>query len=150
MKRSTFNFIADIIRDYPLYDQHIKQREEELMNKFQEFKDENVGGGRAQNKRDENVENMAITLAEDKELVNLKRNEQAVRKTLLQCASNDKIPSLLDNITYDIIEEMYIHEMSMYTLQGIAMKTNLSVSQVKKKRQAFFETVARERGISIR
>jgi RinA family phage transcriptional activator len=139
-----------MIREYPLYDQHIKQREDELMNRFQEMQDENVGGGRAQNKKDESVADMAITLAEDKELINLKRNEQAIRKTLLKCASNDKIPALLDNITYDIIEEMYIHEMSMYTLQGIAMKTSLSVSQVKKKRQAFFEAVAHERGISTR
>lgn len=35
------------------------------MNNFQEFKDENVGGGRAENKKDESVANMAITLAED-------------------------------------------------------------------------------------
>ncbi|MCI1699455.1 MAG: transcriptional regulator [Liquorilactobacillus sp.] len=137
MKRSIFNYIADIIREYPTSEMYIKKREDELINRFQEFKDENVGGGRAQNKKDEGVECMAITLAEDRRLNNLKRNEEAVRKILESS----------DPVTRDIIYELYLRENCILTLEGIAQEAHLSGTAVKKRRLKFFEKVAAELGL---
>ncbi|MFT9411556.1 hypothetical protein [Liquorilactobacillus hordei] len=149
MKRSTFNYIADMIRDYPASEEYIRQRRQELTNKFKEFKDENIGGGRALNKKDESVADTAITIAEDKELNNLKLNQLAVENALKKCIqSADK--GILDNITYDIIYELYLREIAILNLDGIANKSHLSLSQVKKRRLRFFEEVARQRGISTK
>lgn len=137
MEREVFNYIAMIVRDYPTSEMYIHQRERELMNKFQEFKDENVGGGRAQNCKNESTERMAITLAEDRRLNNLKKNEEAVRKAL----------ELSDQITKDIIYELYLRENCILTLEGIAQKAHLSVAAVKKRRIKFFEKVAAEIGL---
>lgn len=137
MKRSLFNYIADIIREYPTSEMYIKRREDELINRFQEFKDENVGGGRTQNKKDEGVECMAITLAEDRRLNNLKRNEEAVRKILESS----------DPVTRDIIYELYLRENCILTLEGIAQEAHLSRSQVHRRRDNFFKEVAKELGL---
>lgn len=137
MEREVFNYIAMIVRDYPTSEMYINRREQELMNKFQEFKDENVGGGRAQNRKDESTERMAITLAEDRRLNNLKKNEEAVRKALESS----------DQITKDIIYELYLRENCILALEGIAQKAHLSVAAVKKRRIKFFEKVAAEIGI---
>jgi len=137
MKREVFNYIAMIVRDYSTSEMYIHQRERELMNKFQEFRDENVGGGRAQNRKDESTERMAITLAEDRRLNNLKKNEEAVRKALESS----------DQITKDIIYELYLRENCILTLEGIAQKAHLSVAAVKKRRIKFFEKVAEEIGL---
>lgn len=116
---------------------YIKKREDELINRFQEFKDENVGGGRAQNKKDDGVECMAITLAEDRRLNNLKRNEEAVRKVLESS----------DPVTRDIIYELYLRENCILTLEGIAQEAHLSRSQVHRRRDNFFKEVAKELGL---
>jgi RinA family phage transcriptional activator len=137
LKRSKFNYIADIIREYPVIDGYIHNREVELTNKFQEFKDENVGGGRALNKRDESVADMAITMAEDKRLNNLRKNERAVRESLQES----------DPITQDIIYELYTRENCVYTLEGLAQKAHLSLAAVKKRRLRFFEKVAEKLGL---
>lgn len=132
-----FNYIADIIREYPVSETYIKKREDELMNKFQEFKDENVGGGRAQNRKDDGVEQLAITLAIDKRIENIKRNQEAVGKALENSAPE----------TQDIIYELYLRENAIYNTEGVAQKVNLSVSQVRRRRNKFFEKVAIERGL---
>ncbi|MFT8823480.1 transcriptional regulator [Liquorilactobacillus satsumensis] len=137
MEREVFNYIAKIIRDYPTSEMYINRREQELMNKFQEFRDENVGGGRAQNRKDESIEHMAITLAEDRRLNNLKKNGEAVRKAL----------QVSDKITEAIIYELYLRENCILTLEGIAQKAHLSVAAVKKRRIKFFEKVAEEIGL---
>lgn len=137
MEREVFNYIAKIIRDYPTSEMYINRREQELMNKFQEFKDENIGGGRAKNQRDESTERMAISLAEDRRLNNLKRNEEAVHKAL----------QASDEITGDIIYELYLRENCILTLEGIAQKAHLSGTAVKKRRLKFFEKVAEELGL---
>ncbi len=137
MKRSTFNYIADIIREYPTIDEYIHRREQELMYKYQEFKDENVGGGSALNKRDESVAELAITVAEDRRLNNLRRNERVVRESLVES----------DAITKDIIYELYTRENCVYTLEGLAQKAHLSLAAVKKRRLRFFEKVAEKLGL---
>lgn len=136
MEKEVFNHIAKIIYDYPSIDKYIHDREQALMYKYQEFKDENVGGGRAQNKRDEGVAYMAITIAEDRRLTSLRQAETAVRRSLESS----------DAITRDIIYELYLRENCILNLEGVAQKAHLSVSGLKKRRLKFFEKVAEKLG----
>lgn len=137
MKKALFDYIALLISEYPDTEEYIAKREDELMNKFQDFKDENVGGGRAQNVKDEGVANMAVTLIDDRNIINIKRNAEAVGKCLDDC----------DDITYRIIYELYLKKHQKYTLDGVVDLVHISKSQVVKRRRRFFEAVAAERGL---
>ncbi|KRM95972.1 hypothetical protein FC19_GL001453 [Liquorilactobacillus aquaticus DSM 21051] len=127
-----------MIRDYPSAEEYIRRREQELMYRYQEFKDENVGGGRAENKKDEGVAQMAITIATDRRIENIKRNQKAVGQALKNSGE----------ITQDIIYELYLRENGIYNTEGVAQKAHISVSQVRRKRNKFFELVAEERGLA--
>ncbi|KRM91480.1 hypothetical protein [Liquorilactobacillus cacaonum] len=120
METSTFNYIAQIISEYPITDMYIGRLEKEK----------------------------EITVVKHKELVYLRDNQRAVGRVLKKCITSVG-KGVFDNITYDIIYELYLRETAILNLDGIANKTHLSVSQVKKRRQAFFKEVARERGIRI-
>lgn len=148
VKRSIFNYLAEIIRDYPNTSQYVSDRRQEIMYRHQEEVDENVGGGKQQGKRDESTENMVITLAQDKRLRLLEEHAKAVEKCLKKCATYEGV-GLLDQTTYDIIYELYITEFQRYSLEGVAMKCNLSVRQARNKREAFFEQLGKELGIKV-
>ncbi|WP_283679937.1 transcriptional regulator [Lentilactobacillus sp. Marseille-Q4993] len=137
MEKALFNYIAEIISDYPETDHYIKEREDELMNQFQEFKDENVGGGRAQFKQNTGVEDMAITLSEDRKLNNLRRHAIAVKKCL----------DTSDDTTNLIIKELYLQKHQYLTIAGVAAKVYLSDRAVRERRNRFFESVAKELGL---
>lgn len=137
LKKALFDYIAEIISDYPQTNQYIKKREDELTNQFQEFRDENVGGGRAQYKNNTGVQDMAITLAIDKRLNTLKRHAKAVEQCLNEC----------DPDTKAIIEELYIKQHPTLNVYGVAEKVNLSASQVKRRRLKFFEHLSNKLGL---
>ena len=137
MKKGLFNFIREIVEDYPNYSRYIAQREEEILYRYNEFQDENIGGGKAENVRDESNEYKAIALAEDRNLYSLKRNEEAVEYALKHT----------DDLTRDIIYELYLRENQQYTMSGIATNVGYSRNQVMRKRNAFFEAVANELGL---
>ncbi|GBG95204.1 transcriptional regulator [Ligilactobacillus salitolerans] len=146
MKRSVFNYLAEIIRDYPNTSKYISDRRQEIIYRHQEEVDENIGGGRQQGKRDESGEKMVITLAMDKRLRVLEEHAHAVEKCLKKCATYEGV-GLLDQITYDIIYELYITDLQRYSLEGVAMECHLSVRQARNRREAFFEELAKELGI---
>lgn len=137
LEKALFNYIAKIISDYPETERYIKEREDELTNQFQEFRDENVGGGRAQFKNNTGVEDMAITLATDKRLANLEKHAKAVDTCLAQC----------DEVTHKIISEMYLHKHQYLTIPGIAQKFRISERSVRNYRNRFFEQVADQLGL---
>ncbi|TLQ29492.1 DUF722 domain-containing protein [Lentilactobacillus parabuchneri] len=137
LKKALFDYIAEIISDYPQTNQYIKEREDELTNQFQEFRDENVGGGRAQYKNNTGVQDMAITLAIDKRLNTLRRHAKAVEQCLNECDSDTKA----------IIEELYIKQHPTLNVYGVAEKVNLSASQVKRRRLKFFEHLSNKLGL---
>ncbi|QHB52463.1 DUF722 domain-containing protein [Lentilactobacillus hilgardii] len=137
LKKALFDYIAEIISDYPKTDQYIKEREDELMNQFQDFRDENVGGGRAQYKNNTGVQDMAITLAIDKRLNTLKRHAKAVEECLNETDDDTKI----------IINELYIKHHPTLNVYGVAERVNLSASQVKRRRSKFFETLSVKLGL---
>lgn len=148
LKRSIFNYLAEIIKDYPNTSRYISNRRQEIIYRHQDAPDENVGGGRRQGKRDESTENMVITLAQDKRLRVLEEHARAVEKCLKKCATYEGV-GLLDQTTYDIIYELYITEFQRYSLEGVAMKCNLSVRQARNRREAFFEQLGKELGIKV-
>ena len=89
-----------------------------------------------------------ITVVKHKELVYLRYNQRAVERVLKKCITSVG-KGVFDNITYDIIYELYLRETAILNIVGVANKAHLSVSQVKRRRQVFFEEVAKERGIRI-
>lgn len=137
MERSKFNYLATIIRDYPRTDTYIKNREKELMNRFNDLKDENVGGGRAQYKKNSGVEDMAIDLAEDLRLHVLRQHADAVKWCL-----DDS-----DMETQNIINELYLKEHIELNIWGVSQKVHMSVASCKNRRQVFFEKLASKLGI---
>lgn len=137
MKKALFDYIALLISEYPDTEEYIAKRENELMNRFENFRDENVGGGRAQYVNNEGVANMAISIADDRHILNLKRNAEAVENCLNDC----------DSLTRKIIYELYIRRPQKYTLDGVAGLVHLSKSQIVKRRRIFFEEIAKRRGL---
>lgn len=133
----------EVIRKYPLMDKLIHDREIEIMYPFNPDVDENIGGGRAENKKDESQERMALKLASDKYLNKLHRQENAVCKVLHQCATNQE-PRRLDDTTYMIIDELYLKERREYTIDGIADKVHVSRRNVFYRRDAFVKAVKDE------
>lgn len=75
------------------------------------------------------AEIMAITIADDKRLSNLERNKRVVEYCLDRS----------DSDTVTIIHELYIKPRPTLTVDGVARKVSLSVSQVRRKKSKFFE-----------
>lgn len=137
MKKSVFNLIAQILRDYPRLPEYIKKREDEIMHPFNANVDENVGGGRAQFKKNESTELTAITLAQDRRLSCLENNYKVITKNLKQT----------DDITREIIKQLYFKEFPDLTLIGVSERLHISRSDLSKKRTNFFEKLAEDLGI---
>lgn len=138
MKRYTFKYIEEILTDYPNIDKHIHERELALRYPILPA-DENVGGGRAQNKIAEPVLNMMITIDTDRRLYNLKRNQKAIDDTLDE----------FGNDTYTIINELYFKKHPEFTLNGLVQNHKVLVGKDKayKLRNDFFESLARRLGL---
>lgn len=136
MDKATFRYLEKILRDYPLTEKYIKNREQELIYKFQEMKDENVGGGRAINKKNDIVERMAIDLATDRRLYNIQRNYEAVEECL-KWSKND---------VRKVIKAIYFLPNNK-SLEGIASELHTSKSAVIRKRNKFMDNLADKIGI---
>lgn len=96
MRKSVQHMLEDILRDYPKLPNYIKQREDELKYPTPD-QDDNVGGGRALNKRSNPVERQVITINDDRWLQQLKKERQAID----ECLDN------AGGITVKIIQETY-------------------------------------------
>lgn len=136
--------VVGVIRRYPDLNQKIHDRREAIMYPFQYDMDENIGGGRAENVRNESTERMISKLVdEDPELQALTHQAKSVEKVLKQCVMKHN-RSLLDNITYDIIYEFYLADVRTCNADSIARKVNISRTQVYERRNAFIEAVYEE------
>lgn len=78
MKKQTKAYIEGLLEDYPRYSVYKAQREFELRHPYQET-DENVGGGKAQFKKNDAVDRMLITIDEDRRLNSLWREHFAIQ-----------------------------------------------------------------------
>ena len=130
----------EIIRNYPHLNRLIHERRQAILHPYQEFKDENINGGRAQNVRNESIERSVEQLDADVELNALYKQQEAVSLVLSKCVKKG-VRSLLDDATYDIIFELYLRENQVYNIDQIADKVCLSRRSVFRRRDAFVEEV---------
>ena len=130
----------EVIKNYPHLNRLIHERRQAILHPYQEFKDENINGGRAQNVRNESIERSVEQLDTDVELNTLYKQQEAVSLVLSKCVKKG-VRSLLDDATYDIIFELYLRENQVYNIDQIADKVCLSRRSVFRRRDAFVEEV---------
>lgn len=139
MKRSTFNYIKDILREYPDMDQYINERKEEIRNPYRPTDlNADIKGGNANS---DSMVNMLITIEQDKRLTILERNQQVIERHLETC----------DKDTQTIIDELYIKKRQQYTIEGLIQQKLIYCSrrQAFKLRDKFFEKLALDLGVDI-
>lgn len=138
MKRGTFVYIEQLLRDYPEMGNYIKKREEELIYPDEMVIDQNIGGGRSPF-ISKPTERMAITIVEDKRLCELSRCKCAI----------DKLINEADFIVVGVIQMFYFEKPRLRTWEGIAMDTGLSERHCRRLRDKFFQAVADELGMPV-
>ena len=131
------------IKRYPDYERDKRRRELELRYPFDAYSDENIGGGRAQNVRDESLENEVSRVLSDPKLIELERNKNAVESILSQCVDKP-VRTLLDRATYEIIYEFFFANNRHYDAVGLGKHLSLSRSRVYARRDAFIKAVQKE------
>ncbi len=133
MKRSTFNYIKQILKDYPNIEKHVKERMEELRYPYRPV---DVNSDIKGNAIADNMANLMVTIDQDRRLASLERNKRAVDKALDET----------DETTKTIINELYIVKRPQYTVEGLVQseKVFCSRSQVFKLRDKFFNELADE------
>ncbi|MBR7928461.1 transcriptional regulator [Aerococcaceae bacterium zg-ZUI334] len=136
MKKSTFNYIKDILKDYPNIDRYIKERELELRIPS---KQEDLNSGIRGNRVSDSMTNMLITIEQDRRLSALERNKRVIEDNLQEC----------DNETRVIITELYINKYQKYTMEGLVQNKLIYCSRRKAfdLRDAFFENIANDLGL---
>lgn len=136
MKRSTFNYIKQILKDYSQVDDHIKKRMEELQYPH---RPDDVNSGIKGNAQSDNMANLMITIEQDRRLAALERNKKVVEDNLSECGQD----------TETIIKELYTSRYPRYTMDGL-VKSNIiycSRSQAFRLRDAFFDNIANDLGL---
>lgn len=136
MRRSTFNFIEDMLRDYPHYNEYIKECEEEIRHPYVE-PDENIGGGRSAGKQERLTETI-VRIDEDRRIQQFRKQQRAISKSL------DKSNS---QITKMMCEELYFKDNPLLRLEGVAQKLHVSVSTLKRRRLDLFVDICKKLGI---
>lgn len=135
MNNGTFKFIEQTLIDYNDIDKHIEQRVKALRYPVIHT-DENIGGGRS-NLTSNPTERLAITLADDLMLSNLRNIKQIVEVVL-----DDLEPR-----ARDVIELYYMEKPRQLTWAGVAMETDYSSSQCRRIRNLVFEEIAKKLGL---
>ncbi|UTB72422.1 hypothetical protein A4W72_06045 [Latilactobacillus curvatus] len=136
MRRSTFNYIEDILRDYPNYDTYIRECEQEIRYPHTES-DENIGGSRSVRKQEHLTETI-VRIDEDKRIRQMKRQQRAVANCLDRSNSD---------IVYQMCKELYFMNKRRLTLDGVAYKLNVSRRTLIRRREDFFIDLAKELGM---
>lgn len=120
MKRSTFNYIADILREYPDTEKYIKSRMNELKYPDRE-EDINADIRGTKSDCDPHI-NWLIKVEQDRRLRVLERNHMVISTLLDECDADTKI----------IIKELYMKRYPKYrNIQDIVDNNILSVGKSK-------------------
>jgi len=139
MRKSTFNYIKDILTDYPKIEEYIKQREEELRYPYREddLNSGIKGSGAGYNVQD----SLMITIEQDQRLAALERNRRVVAILLEECCEDTKI----------IIQELYMRRMPKYTIQGLITNGLIFVGRTKafELRDRFFLEVGKDLNLTL-
>ncbi|MGL4697116.1 transcriptional regulator [Enterococcus larvae] len=139
MRKSTFNYIKDILADYPETDEHIRKREEELRYPYRESDiNRDIKGTKASY---DAQDNLMITIEQDKRLAGLERNKRVV-----QNAMED-----VDKDTATIIRELYMKRRPQYTMQGLVLNEliHCSCRTAYRLRDQFFKDIAMDLNLNI-
>lgn len=133
MKRSTFNYIKQILKDYSKIDEHIKRRMEELQYPY---RPDDVNSGIKGNGQTDNMANLMITIEQDRRLSALERNKKVVEDNLNECRKD----------TETIIYELYINRYPKYTMDGLVTNKIIHCSRAHafRLRDGFFENIAND------
>ena len=136
MKRSTFNYIKQILRDYPQIDDHIKRRMEELQHPH---RPDDVNAGIKGNRQTDAMANLMITIEQDRRLSALERNKRVVEDNLNECGED----------TETIITELYIKRYPRYRMDGLVENHLIKCGRTKafQLRDNFFENIADDLGL---
>lgn len=139
MRKSTFNYIKDILTDYPKIEEYIKEREEELRYPYREddLNSGIKGSGAGYNVQD----SLMITIEQDQRLAALERNRRVVATLLEECCEDTKI----------IIQELYMRRMPKYTIQGLITNGLIFVGRTKafELRDRFFLEVGKNLNLTL-
>lgn len=135
MERGIYKHIEQILRDYPYIDQYVHDRKQELLYPHDEFPDKNIGGGRS-NVPGTPVEDLIITITDDRRIAALEKNKRVVQECL-DCTDQD---------TEFIIDELYFKKRPTLTTQGVAEKLHSSSSAISRKKLQFFNLIKNQFG----
>ena len=140
MRRAIQHAVEDILRDYPKFPQYIKEREQELLHPTPD-PDDNVGGGRAENKRKDPTGRSAITIADDGMLLALKKEYKAIDDCLDDSGE----------ITTKIIQELYFKSHTGKRIVDLCEQHIIPVSTTKAYdlRNQFLEKLAKKLHLDV-
>lgn len=136
MKRSTFNYIKQILKDYSQIDDHIKRRMEELQYPH---RPDDVNAGIKSNAQSDSMTNLMITIEQDRRLSALERNKKVVADNLSECGKD----------TETIITELYIKRYPRYHMDGLVENRLINCGRTKafQLRDDFFDNIADDLGL---
>ena len=136
MKRSTFNYIKQILKDYSQIDDHIKRRMEELQYPH---RPDDVNAGIKSNAQTDNMTGLMITIEQDRRLSALERNKKVVEDNLNECGKD----------TETIIKELYIKRYPRYHMDGLVENRLIECGRTKafQLRDDFFDNIADDLGL---
>jgi len=136
VKRSTFNYIKQILKDYSQIDDHIKRRMEELQYPH---RPDDINAGIKGNAQSDSMTNLMITIEQDRRLSALERNKKVVADNLSECGKD----------TETIITELYIKRYPRYHMDGLVENRLIECGRTKafQLRDNFFENVADDLGL---
>lgn len=137
MRRSTFETVREILKDYPGIDKYIEQRKEEIKFPYRsEDLNRDIKGSLTNNAMDGYI----ITQEQDKRLIALERQKNVINKVYSEANHDQQV----------IIDELYFKKHPLYTPQGLAENVLcISRSQLYKLRNEFFVKVAVDLGLPL-
>lgn len=134
MRKSTFNYIKDMLSDYYKTDDYIRQRLKELRHPWKE-EDLNAGIQGSKSSYD-SAADLMITIEQDKRLASLERNKRIISDALDDHGED----------TETIITELYLKKRPVYTMQGLVDNGLIFCSRRKAfdLRNKFFDDLAKD------
>ena len=106
MRKCTKNYLENILRMYPRYNEMIKIKERALLNPSKQ-RDQNTGGGRS-GIVGKPTEKLAISVLTDREIVVIVNHKRAVEKAL----------NGMDDITHGIVVAHYFNQTKIEVIAG--------------------------------
>ena len=135
MNNGTFKFIEQTLIDFNDIDSHIEKRIDALKYPVVHT-DENIGGGKS-NLTSNPTERLAITLADDLMLSNLRNIKKVVETEL------DK----LEPKPREVIQLYYIDKPRILTWAGVALEISYTERHCRRIRNELFKEIAKKLGL---